>query len=189
MKILKISCILLVAIVLLTIGCSNEQAVNPAENSLATPNSGSLAKSSGPVVEMVTGSGHLTRSTEPVGLWRTFSFTARRYADGSVKGTFEGHDHGWTYVKGSITCFTIDGNQAWVYCVIEKSDPEYVGSQRVFRVVDNGEGANAPPDQISLLSVDQGYSCSALYGFPLVYDIEAGNIQVKGGGGVLPASR
>ncbi len=184
MKNLNIFFILLVAIVFLAMGCSNEQAVNPTDNSLATPNSGSLAKSRGPVVEMVTGSGHLTRSTDPVGLWRTFSFTARRYADGSVEGSYEDHDHGWTYAKGPITCFRIEGNQAWLYCVVEKSsEASVVGTQRVFRVIDNGEGANAAPDQLSLLHlVPLGYFCSQIEGWPLVYDIEAGNIQIKGGG-------
>jgi hypothetical protein len=190
MKTLNISSILLVAIVFLAMGCSNEQAVNPTDNSMSTLNSGGLAKGKGPVVESVTGSGHLTRSTDPVGLWRTFSFNARRYADGSVEGTYEDHDHGWTYAKGPITCFKIVGNQAWLYCVVERSsEASVVGTQRVFRVIDNGEGANAAPDQLSLLHLEPaGYYCSEIEDWPFVYDIEAGNIQVKGGGGEVPTS-
>jgi hypothetical protein len=181
MKKLSVSLASAVAMLFLVVGCSDEQAVNPTGNSLSGSGAGGIGK--GRVVESVTGSGHLTRpeTVGNPGLWRTFSFNARKYDDGSVEGSYQVSDHEWTYAKGPITCFMIVDNQAWLYGVIEKSGlPGYVGTQRVFRVIDNGEGANAAPDQISLLHLALN-PCpeEPPLGRPAVYDIESGNIQIR----------
>lgn len=104
----------------------------------------------GPVVQSVTGMGLYTDGDAK----RTFSFSARRYADGSVKGEWEGKIRSGDPAlrgHGDVTCFQIVGNRAWIGGIIERfpSRPERVGCEAVWLVVDNGQGADAPPDQIS----------------------------------------
>ena len=108
-----------------------------------------FSRGRGPVVESVTGFGLFTQGGEPT----TFSFTARRYADGSVEGEWERQNRSSDLRgHGDVTCFTISGNRAWIGGIIEQfspSDPPRVGLEVVWRVVDNGQGANGPPDEIS----------------------------------------
>ena len=63
--------------------------------------------------------------------------------------------------------------------------PDLVDANCWFKVVDNGEGSNCPPDQITLLYFGNGdlYDCSYDYELVLpelvLLDIEGGNIQVN----------
>jgi hypothetical protein len=157
----------------------------------------------GPVIASVTGSGHFTTRPPALspGLWRTFTLTARKYADGSVDGTFTRVEHladgGVRTLHGAVSCFTIVGNTAW----IGWSNPGGTPSDVAWQVVDNGEGAGDPPDQVGL-QLD-----AATFGFPagfahdfcadtpnaldfgprfgvvplsaLLTDIEAGNVQIR----------
>src|SRR5918994_757840 len=85
------------------------------------------------------------------------SFTARKYADGSVDGHFTYHQivEGQSFNFGvDVTCLVIyDGNRAKIGGEIETSnDPTLPpGSFAWVQVFDNGEGANAPPDRSSLI--------------------------------------
>jgi hypothetical protein len=130
-----------------------------------------------PVVQSVTGSGQTTR---PSGIWRTFSMNARKYADGTVEGQIQLNNHvsnqGWKWSRRYIvTCMAIEGNQAWIGGFKWKTDTEVV-----LRVVDNGEGKNADPDQISYIpGGNAAQFCVDKPGFPLLRDVEAGNIQVR----------
>src|SRR5688500_13037495 len=82
---------------------------------------------------------------------RTLTFNARKDADGSVTGRFEYHQ----VVEGEafrfnvdVTCMNVyDGNRAKIGGVIRvSSDPTIpVGTFAWFQVLDNGEGASAPP--------------------------------------------
>ena len=142
----------------------------------------------GPVVESVTGMGLFRQGPdeEPT----TFSFTARRYADRSVEGEWERKNRSADLRgHGDVTCFNIIGDQAWIGGIIElfPSDPGRVGSEAIWRVVDNGQGANAPPDQISRTFNPADFRISASdfcqgtpAGLPSVRDLEAGNISVRG---------
>jgi hypothetical protein len=106
-----------------------------------------------------------------------------------AKGEFEG---GYDLVAGGLTvrihgdvdCLVIMGNQAWVSGPIE----EYIvngvplpttNRQFLIRVIDNGEGANDPPDQASFIAepfVPQTCRNRA----PLILSQnERGNIQVQ----------
>jgi hypothetical protein len=59
-------------------------------------------------------------------------------------------DGGKDVAKGRVTCFTVeaDGKTARIGGVVESaSNPENIGTEAVWTVVDNGEGANAPRDE------------------------------------------
>ncbi len=140
----------------------------------------------GGVVESVTGSGHLTAA---LGDWRTFSFTARRYADGTVKGQWERarrQDGNAADSKshGVVTCFTVVGDQAWIggYATsgLHSDPPNAVA----WRVVDNSREESTGPDQISGQYWRAGRSYPASYCAntpedPALTDIEAGSIQIR----------
>jgi hypothetical protein len=86
---------------------------------------------------------------------RTLAFNARRYEDGSASGQFEYQQLAGGEVfkfNVDVTCMALyDGNRAKIGGVVKQSnDPTVlVGSFAWFVVFDNGEGANAPPDQSS----------------------------------------
>jgi hypothetical protein len=154
------------------------------------------------VVERISGSGHYV--TPAVGLqpdkWRVFTMNARKMADGTVEGSFHRvvHSKGSAPEKasGTITCFTIVGNTAWIGGHQDGADPPDIAWQ----VVDNGEGKGAPPDQVGLQfsAVDfpfpagfaqdfceeapEGMDFGPPYGYlPLAViltPVEAGNIQI-----------
>jgi hypothetical protein len=161
-----------------------------------------LARGAGPVVEMVTGSGHFVPNVGVnAGLWRTFSMTARKYADGSVSGTYNRVAHleegGVAKGHGTVMCFTIVGNKTW----IGGMDPDANPPDVAWQVVDNGEGVGADPDQAGLQigAADFGFPAGFAQDFcdeqpeeldfgppfgvtPLwviLFDVEGGNIQIK----------
>jgi hypothetical protein len=137
---------------------------------------------SGPVVQSATGAGHFTVGGE----LRTFSFTALKYADGSVQGEYELFSRlTGARIHGDVTCLTVVGNRAWIGGRQEHGTEQFTpGLENGFRVVDNGEGANDPPDQMSLMFVNappgfaQNY-CNFMPPAPALNPIEAGNIQVR----------
>jgi hypothetical protein len=142
-----------------------------------------FSQGSGPVVQSATGAGHFTVGGE----LRTFSFTALKYADGTVQGEYELLSRlTGTRIHGDVTCLSVVGNQAWIGGVQEHSNNPAIlpGGENGFRVADNGEGANDPPDQMSLMFVNgapgfaQAY-CNARPPAPPLNPIEAGNIQVR----------
>ncbi len=128
-------------------------------------------------MEKVTGSGHFTRG----GQLRTFSFSAVKRADGTVTGEWQRFARAaGAKAHGDVTCFTVAGNQAWLGGVVERTTtiPGEVG----WTVIDNGEGANSAPDQISLQNVGGGPGfADAFCGAQpprTMFDIEKGNIQI-----------
>jgi hypothetical protein len=158
------------------------QSVSAPVSDVDDPN---LAKGGGGVVESVTGSFHRTWTHPRAGwtAWRTLSFNARK-KDGSVEGRFQLNNHGQSWMKGVVTCFTIVGNEAWVGVTVEESNnPIFVGGERGMRVLDGGEGRKAPLDRASSLSSSFSAQqlCDETPDFPM-RDLQAGNIQVRGGG-------
>ena len=134
----------------------------------------------GPVTELVAGSAHAIRPVSEN--YRTFSFNARKFADGTVAGRFQMDNHNVAVAnaRGEITCFTIVGNQAWLGGVVtQATDPILVGRDIGFRVVDNGEGAVAVPDQFSLLLLTGADDyCANMHPTPQLIEVMNGNIQV-----------
>ena len=114
------------------------------------------------IVNSATGSGHSTFSGEQ----RTFTFTARKYADGTVKGELQLNNRG----QDRRFHMTLDCD---------------VGTMWDVEVVDNGEGKNAPPDRISLVYIFSPVTLPCTNGAvqaildPLTFPIESGNVQVR----------
>lgn len=148
---------------------------------------GNIQVDQGLVVQSVTGSGSFIL----MGNNRTFSFTASRHADGTVSGQWERVNHvneSQTKSHGQVTCFTIfGGNQArlggFATSGLLSTPPN---NEVAWRVADNSEGANSPPDQISAQFVGQppgtaGQYCAGAFGnTPGLNPVAAGNIQVGG---------
>jgi hypothetical protein len=116
---------------------------------------------------------------------RTFSFHAMTRKDGTVTGNTTLHNRDQdVFVKLDIDCLRVVGNTAYVSGVItQHSNPDFLGFKGRFRVVDNGEGANNPPDLMSLVANSPPTSTSDCNSpsnaFPALNDIEGGNVQVK----------
>ena len=157
---------------------------------LAGHGGGAVALADGPVASM-SGSGHFTGSN---GEMVTFTHQAQLLADGTVKGSYNIHLRSLDAVfKGPITCLAVVGNHAWAGGIAEtvtSSNPNLAaleGQEMWFQVIDNGEGANDPPDITSSIGVTpvggppgQALAyCQAMPPprFPLV--VEQGNIQVR----------
>ncbi len=120
--------------------------------------------------------------TLPGDVSRRFAFHANTMPNGSVQGNGEvTYTGGELKVRFSIDCMTVSGNSAHLSGTVLSDDqnPERVGWKCHFRVVDNGEGNNSAPDQISLVFTGPAYPpCTVAVPLPLI-DIEGGNIQVK----------
>lgn len=138
-------------LVSLSLSACDQQPVAP-EGGASRVNAGASTVR-GPVVEMVNGG--LMALPPQFAVPRTFSFTARRYADGTV----DGHWERYGVVSGTIVCFTIVGNQARIGTFT--STQAYGGTilenntYGGFYVEDNGNGVNTAPDQISLQYVSR----------------------------------
>ena len=81
---------------------------------------------------------------------RTFAFTARQYADGSVSGQWvrdRSDPAGPSQFNGIILCMTIDGNNVWIGTLTVGGDRD--GLEGGVRAVDNGEGPDFP-DEMTL---------------------------------------
>jgi hypothetical protein len=141
-----------------------------------------FSKGGGPVVQRATGAGHFTVGGE----WRTFSFTALKYADGTVDGEYQLFSRNTgARIHGDVVCLSVDGNLAWVGGVQEHGSEGFPpGVENGFRVADNGEGASGPRDEMSTMSMNEqpGFAqayCNAKPSAPPILPIEAGNIQVQ----------
>ncbi|MGD8319704.1 MAG: hypothetical protein PVJ02_04605 [Gemmatimonadota bacterium] len=139
------------------------------------------------VVEAVTGSGQLHTPTS--GTWRTFTIRAVKAVDGSVAGSFQWRAHmGKTgsKVKGMVTCFSVEGNQGWLAVLFEKAgNAANFGKWASIRVVDHGEGMDAPPDELGIRwkgfpgdDNDPHDFCAGQPTDQPVFPIEGGNIQI-----------
>ncbi|HKG95126.1 MAG TPA: hypothetical protein VKA84_24630 [Gemmatimonadaceae bacterium] len=129
-----------------------------------------------------------------------FAFTARQYADGSAGGEFHQYRPDLDMLMwGEVTCLTVDPveRRAWVGGVITKvqsdnpavlADPVLQPGRDVwFRVVDYGEGADAPPDRTTVFGFEGVIPSSAEYcrtqpwpaGDARTWPVTSGNIQVR----------
>jgi hypothetical protein len=129
----------------------------PAASEVSRPLDISQNGSLGDVIESVTGSFQSGSS----GVWTTRSFHSLRRADGSLEGTFHLRRHrsqaGGARISGPLVCMVIEGNEAWLAGVATKALGEVnIGRAYGFWVKDNGEGHNAPPDQLAYPATDPG---------------------------------
>jgi hypothetical protein len=81
-----------------------------------------------------------------------FSFHALRFSDGTTKGWYHAQVRlrpPRARIIARIDCLHVVGNVAWMGGVIESAvDPDNVGRRLFVKAVDNGEGAEASPDEI-----------------------------------------
>jgi hypothetical protein len=168
-------------------------AVMAAVLALAACDGAPLATSAGEVMLetdgdgriMVTGSGHITATGADTD-WRTFTFHARVRLDGSTDGSFQVQTRQTdpeNTLLGEILCVAVVGNQAWMVGMVTTSDSPTAapGTFTRFRVVDNGEGTEGPPDQVSLMEVGlltPPPYCINRPAAPALFDVEAGNVQI-----------
>jgi hypothetical protein len=131
-----------------------------------------------------TGNGHIMISDRAV--LERFSFSATKLPNGNIAGqwqVFKENDERLV-VHGSTVCLGIDGKSARIGGeVTQTSDPvvDPVGTPVIWTVVDNGEGANDPPDQTSELikvnSAQRAFHCATGFILPL-FSEQHGNVQV-----------
>jgi hypothetical protein len=132
-----------------------------------------------------------------------FSFSAVQHDDGTARGMFRmvrqraGFNVDFT---GVVTCMAVDPvtHRAWIGGVVvsnNSDDPNHTleihapGQDVWFRVVDNGEGAQDPPDRSSVYGFKGagGVNTSAEYcalklwpaGDANAFELTEGNIQVR----------
>jgi hypothetical protein len=119
-----------------------------------------------------------------------YSLSAIRHADGSVSGEFEERvilNSTGDFIRqthGTVTCFEIVGNMARIGGLVDHAtDPRFLpGTEFRLVVVDNGKGANDPPDlgsnaRFGVPGTAQAF-CDA--GTPFnVEPVEHGNVEVR----------
>jgi hypothetical protein len=136
------------------------------------------------VVASATGSGHMVR---PDGTFRSFSFSARRYGDGTSTGQLELNSRSFDVVVHiKVDCLRVVGNVAHMsgrITRINNPDEGEVGELNRVEVRDNGEGANAPPDQVSTIPANPDdadpTSCLDPPTNPTIRTVQRGNVQVR----------
>ena len=145
--------------------------------------------SSGPVVEAVTGAGHIFQPSVGGGfVRRRLTFTAHRNADGSVEGSWQ-LVAGAAIIRGSIICFEIEGATARVGGIVEqaKFTTFIEGTDTGWYLEDNGEGPAAPEDRSGRLMFNGAPGTAAAYcagdytdpRVETVLEIYGGNVQLS----------
>jgi len=140
------------------------------------------AGESNAVVASATGSGHMVRN----GFYRTFSFSARKYADGTSTGQLQLRSPEFNVVVHlAIDCLRVVGNRAHMSGVIthtSNTDEAFVGEHNRLVVEDNGEGPSPPPDMVSGIPANPGNTnpetCETNTLVPNRI-VENGNVQVR----------
>lgn len=133
-----------------------------------------------------------------------FAYTAKQRADGTVHGEF--HEslilEGETVAfRGDVICMAVDAvnHRAWIGAVITENTSTHPSFQEWFhqpgedvwfRVVDYGEGSDAPPDRKTFMGFENtpGIPSSEVYCqlqiWPAddarTWPVTSGNIQVRG---------
>lgn len=138
-----------------------------------------LSAASAGVSNSAAGSGHSLSAGE----LRSFSFSANRLADGTVRGEAQINARSLdAFAHIAIDCLQITGKVAHMSgTVVHTSDPtvflpdEYVH----FAVQDNGEGAGTTPDMISGIPAGQPFRCDASAPPALTRTVVRGNVQVS----------
>jgi len=124
----------------------------------------------------------------PDGTFRSFSFSARRYADGTSTGQLQLNSRSFDVVVHSNSdCLRVVGNVAHMSGRITRvSNPDEgeVGELNRVEVRDNGEGSNAPPAQVSTIPANPGDADATTCVDPptntTIRTVERGDVQVRG---------
>ena len=176
-KICRTAALICTVATLLFLGCGTESPTGVEKLTDVTLSKAGQQQSVTGHVE--TGSG---------GIFEKYSFAAVRHRDGTVTGEWQTRvefPSGFQITAhGNVTCLVIDtdGKTATIGGIVESSTfrPEIlVGSDATWIVVDNGEGANAPPDEATDLSFGSLVSACGDFTFAPLTPIARGNIQVR----------
>ncbi|HLF62736.1 MAG TPA: hypothetical protein VI603_03250 [Saprospiraceae bacterium] len=139
-------------------------------------------------------SGHVELDSLGEGRFQKYSFTAVQHKDGSVKGEFQLFDFlddsTTVVIHGDVECFTIqdDGKTAWLGGVVERGmldSTNFAGAEAYWTVVDNGQGANAEPDEATEIVYEfdgllaQDHCADGLGTFVYFGPILRSNVKVK----------
>lgn len=132
-----------------------------------------------------------------------FAYTAKERADGTVQGEFHESlllDGETVAFRGDVICMAVDAvnHRAWIGAVITENTSTHPSFQQWyhqpgedvwFRVVDYGEGSDAPPDRKTFMGFENtpGIPSSEVYCqlqiWPAddarTWPVTEGNIQVK----------
>lgn len=141
---------LLAALAILVGACGAEDVIGPQVSERA---GGPELSGNGAVVASASGGADWVLEVFGFTIPQTLGFSARKYADGTVRGhinyhqTFEGETFKF---NATVTCMNVyDGNRVkYGGEVIVSNDPTVPpGTFMWFQGIDNGEGADAQPDQ------------------------------------------
>ena len=135
--------------------CTGDVPTGPAELGSTLDPDGAFVGSPGAgsgeaIVARASGAAHREAEGKPIIL----NFSAVKRTDGSVTGSYVYHSV-FNHVKihVDVTCMTVtEGNKAWIAGIITQSSIDgLVGTVSYFYAFDNGEGAGAEPDIVSLV--------------------------------------
>jgi hypothetical protein len=135
-------------VVLLVAACGEQGA--PTQ---AAPESPSFARSTNAPVHSVTGGGKVDWSSlsQAAGV-ETYGISASIDGNGIVKGQLQSSwNNPDVTFHANVTCLAVSGSDAWLGLVVTRTHDEVafpVGTQGVMRVRDNGQGADAVPDEL-----------------------------------------
>ena len=162
--------------ILAAIALSAAACATPGASDLTSVES-SFTKSDNAPVSQASGGGTVD---VPQGR-STYAFHASANGAGEVKGNFNAHfSNVDANVRGDVTCLAVVGNRATMAGVVTAtSDATLVPVGRIYawQVVDNGEGSNASPDQVSAFYPVGSNFCN--YDLFTDKDWSNGNVQVK----------
>ena len=137
-----------------------------------------------PHVASASGAGHFTNPLN--GVFVRDNFTARSDELGGVTGEYQ-RVAGAAIIHGTITCLTVVGNEAWIGGTIDRAlfTPVGIGSDFVFRVIDNGEDG-VSKDVFGRVGFNLTAGSAATFcdsgvdPVPLPLNERDGNVQVRG---------
>lgn len=129
------------------------------------------------VIESVSGNGH-TKNGVVREITRNINIV--KYEDGTVVGWYHGRvrEGGEAHVRVRIDCLHVVGNQAWASgIVVAAANPDNIGLSYAVRVIDNGEGSKAVPDEVGSARF-MDYDCMTEPDIPL-RPLTTGNVVVR----------
>lgn len=170
--------VLAVELALIGLGLTSctETPLEPQEAAYVMDARGADRISDTNVIQSVSGNAHVMG--EPVE--RTVTFDIRKHADGSVDGWYHSsvRGPGGADIKVRMECLHVVGNQAWARgTIVAAVNPGNIGRPVSMRFIDNGEGANAPPDEFG--GTWANYDCATEPDLS-TRQLKIGNLQVRG---------
>ena len=177
--------ILVTFLVVAILGCDGTPVAPPPVH-LATESVASV----GGVELTASGGLHWTVPAQQFGveIGNKLTFTAKKFADGTVSGRIDYHqevDGVVVHLNARVTCLAVyDGNRVKYGGIVEVSNDPTIppGSLFIwFQGVDNGEGASAAPDQSTIAGAGDEAANEAFCASPdlprFLFDVR-GNLQV-----------